>query len=255
MQARKAFEGRQRQALGPAFLIMTTAPRRPAPVVSRPMGTVTGQGKYMGVTIHYRGKLDDPGRVENLRLELADIAKSMGWKWQTLDDDWAIPPGGSMVHSDGRATIKGHLGLKGITVTPDGPAESLDFLFDANGRLTSAINVILEGEGRITQDQASNSVKTQFLSPDVHIWIIGLLKYLKRTYMSNLEVSDEGGYWEAGDRDALVAKINLLNEKMAWLTRELTSKRFADLAGLSADDIASRIEQFLRQRRSRADRK
>jgi len=204
----------------------------------------------MGVTIHYRGKLDDLGRVDDLRLELADIAQSIGWKCQTLDDDWAIPPGASMVHSGGRATIKGHLGLKGIIVTPEGPSESLNFLFDAKGRLSSAMNVILEGEGRITQDQAWNFVKTQFLSPDVHIWIIGLLKYIKRRYISNLEVSDEGGYWETGDRDALVAKINLLNEKMAWLTREFTSKRFADLAGLSAEDIASRIEHFLRRRHS-----
>jgi hypothetical protein len=45
----------------------------------------------MGVTIHYRGKLDDLAQVENLRRELADIAESIGWKWQTLDEDWSIP--------------------------------------------------------------------------------------------------------------------------------------------------------------------
>ena len=44
------------------------------------------------------------------------------------------------------------------------------------------------------------SVKTQFDSPDTHIWIIGLLKYLKKRYIANLEVRDEGEYWETGNR-------------------------------------------------------
>ena len=41
----------------------------------------------MGVTIHYRGKLDDSGRVGDLQRELADIAESIGWKWRVLEDD------------------------------------------------------------------------------------------------------------------------------------------------------------------------
>jgi hypothetical protein len=204
----------------------------------------------MGVTIHYRGMLNDPGRLEDLKQELADIAESVGWKWQTLDDAWSIPPSATLVHTDGRATIHGHLGLKGINLIPGGASESLSFLFDANGRLSSVMNVILRCEGRFAPDEGWVFVKTQFLSPDDHVWIIGLLKYLKKRYLSNLEVSDEGGYWETGDRAALEANMRLINDKMAWLTRELASERFAGLAGLSADEIASRIEEFVRKKRN-----
>ena len=202
----------------------------------------------MGVTIHYRGSLDDPWRVEDLKQELADIAQSVGWEWHTLDDDWAIPPSATLVHSDGRATILGHLGLKGIDLIPSGAWESLSFLFDAGGRLSSVMKVILRCEGRLPPDEGWIFVKTQFLSPDVHVWIIGLLKYLKKRYLTNLDVNDEGGYWETGDRSALEENMRLINDKMAWLSREMASVRFADLAGLSADDVASRIEDFVRKK-------
>ena len=206
----------------------------------------------MGVTIHYRGKLDDPGRVGDLQRELADIAESLGWTWQTLDDDWAIPPSATLVHADGCATINGHLGLKGIGLLPPGDAETLSFYFDAGGQLRSIMNVILSCEGQIASDEAWVFVKTQFLPSDVHVWIIGLLKYLKKRYLTNLEVRDEGGFWETGDREALEAKLRFLNEKLAGLAGELTSERFADLAGLSTADMAARIEEFLRKKRARA---
>jgi len=203
----------------------------------------------MGVTIHYRGKLDDVGRMDELTQELEDIAKSVGWTWHTLDDDWLIPPNAKLVHKGGRAIIHGHLGLKGIELIPSGKSESLSFLFDAKGHLRSIMNMILLCEGHLTPDEAWVSTKTQFLSPDTHAWIAGLLKYLKKRYMTNLEVNDEGGFWETGDREALAEKMRFLNEKIAWLSGELASPRFADLAGLSAEDIASRIEAFLRDKR------
>lgn len=202
----------------------------------------------MGVTIHYRGKLDDPGRVGDLQRELADIAESIGWKWRVLEDDWSVPPSASLVHRNGHATISGHLGLRGIDLIPAGEAsEPVSFLFIADGQLRSVMNVVLECEGQLAPETSWVSVKTQFLSPDAHIWIIGLFKYLKKHYLSNLEVSDEGGYWETGDRAALEAKMRFLNERIAALADHLTSERFSDLTGLSANDIATRIEDFLRK--------
>ncbi len=63
-----------------------------------------------------------------------------------------------------------------------------------------------------------------------------------------MEVSDEGEYWETGDREALVAKMQRINDKINWLYEELKSPQFADLAGLSAEQIALRIEQFLQDK-------
>jgi len=78
----------------------------------------------MGVTIHYRGTLDDPGNLDQLRRELADIGKSMGWETNALEDSWQDAPTARLEHRNGVATIKGHLGLKGITLHTGNNAES-----------------------------------------------------------------------------------------------------------------------------------
>ena len=202
----------------------------------------------MGITIHYRGTIDEPERIRDLQRELADIAKSMGWEHSIMDDDWTVPPNAALVHEQGAAKITGHLGLKGISLLPGGGGEALSFFVDAAGRLRPIMDMILQCEGRTTTDTAWVSMKTQFLSPDIHVWIVGLLKYLQKRYFSNLEVDDEGGLWETGDRAALEAKMRLLNEKMDELAMDLETKSLGDLTGLSAEDIASRIESYLRER-------
>ena len=203
----------------------------------------------MGVTIHYRGTLDDAERIQDLQRELADIAQSMGWEYSMLDDDWTVPPDATLVHKPGSATIKGHLGLKGISLLPGGGGESLSFFVDAAGRLRSIMDIILQCEGRSDPNTAWVFVKTQFASPDVHVWIVGLLKYLQKRYFSNLEVDDEGDFWETGDRTALETKMRLLNEKMDELASDLTTaKSLGNFSGLSAEDIATRIENFLKKR-------
>jgi hypothetical protein len=63
-----------------------------------------------------------------------------------------------------------------------------------------------------------------------------------------IEVSDEGGFWESGDRAALEVKMRLLNEKMDELAMGLKTASLGDLSGLSPEDIASRIEDFLKER-------
>ena len=74
--------------------------------------------------------------------------------------------------------------------------------------------------------------------------LIGLLKYLKKRYISNLEVSDESEYWDTGDRRKLEEDMRLLNGKLQHLSGAISSGRMGDLTGLSADEIASRIEQL-----------
>jgi hypothetical protein len=172
----------------------------------------------------------------------------MDWEYSLLDDDWTVPPNAVLVHEQGAARIKGHLGLKGISLLPGGGGEALTFFVDADGRLRSIMDMILQCEGRTTPGNAWVSMKTQFLPPDVHVWIVGLLKYLQKRYFSNLEVNDEGGFWETGDRAALEAKMRFLNEKMDELATGLTNESLGDLSGLSAEDIASRIEDFLKER-------
>jgi hypothetical protein len=198
----------------------------------------------MGVSIHYRGRLDSPDRLPAFCEKLMIIASSMGWQYLVLDEDWSIPANPVLDHSGGTAEIKGHLGLKGIQLKPPGESESLDFFFDSKGYLLSPLNVILVQEGVLALDHAWNSVKTQFLSAEMHVMIIGLLKYIKEHHLQNLEVKDEGEYWETGDYRALEDKMRVIQEKIDYLSRKLSSEYFGGIEGLSADEIAARIERL-----------
>jgi hypothetical protein len=199
----------------------------------------------MGVSIHYRGRLNDVGQLASLCEELTDIAAAMGWQSTRLDDDWEQPANARLRITPTGARIDGHLGLKGILVTPEGGAESLNFFFDRDGNLRCPVSMVSILDGTLDAEQAWVSIKTQFTSPEIHVWIVGLLKYLKKRYISDLQVSDEGEYWETGDIRILKEKMDLIGEKIEHIASKLLSARLGDVSGLSAERIASRIEQLL----------
>ncbi len=203
----------------------------------------------MGVTIHYRGRLNEAGQLANLCEEMADIARAMGWETRRLDDDRERPANARLRFTAKGAEIDGHLGLKGILLKPNVDAESLSFLFDHEGNLRSVMDVVMIVDGRLKPEDASVFVKTQFAPPEVHAWIVGLLKYVKKRYISDLQVCDEGQYWETGGISILRERMEFLGKKIEQLSTALSSPRFGDVSGLSADEIALRIEQwFLKNR-------
>jgi hypothetical protein len=104
------------------------------------------------------------------------------------------------------------------------------------------MNVVSLREGLLAPDNAWISVKTQFMSAKMHVLIIGLLKYIKEHHIPNLEVRDEGEYWETGDYRNLEEKMRLIGNKLDYLSRELSSDYFGDSGSPSADEIAARIE-------------
>ena len=204
----------------------------------------------MGVTIHYRGRLNEVGQLAKLCDEMADIAAAMGWETTRLDDDWERPADARLRHTSKGAQIDGHLGLKGILLRPDVDAESLSFFFDREGNLRSMMDVVMIVDGTLKPQDAWVSVKTQFASPEVHAWIIGLLKYVKKRYISDLQVSDEGQYWETGDIRILRERMEFLGEKIEQLASHLSRGRLGDTSGLSAEEIALRIEQWFLENRN-----
>ena len=201
----------------------------------------------MGVTIHYRGRLNDVGQIDALCDELADIAKAMGWQTMRRDDDWDRPADARLRYTPEGASIEGHLGLKGIQLTPTEDAESLPFFFDAEGNLRSPMTMVLLLDGTLEPGQAWVSVKTQFASAELHVWIVGLLKYLNKRYLSDLEVSDEGRYWETGDVRILKEKMDFLGRKIDQLSSDLSSGRWGDFSELSVDQIADSIELWFHE--------
>jgi hypothetical protein len=204
----------------------------------------------VGVSIHYRGRLDDVGQLATLCEELADIAAAMGWETTRLDDDWERPADARLRSTPKGAQIDGHLGLKGILLRPDVDAESLSFFFDREGNLRSMMDVVLLVDGTLKPQDAWVSVKTQFASPEVHAWIVGLLKYVKKRCISDWQVSDEGQYWETGDLRLLRERMEFIGEKIEQLASHLSRGRLGDTSGLSAEQIALRIEQWFLENRN-----
>ncbi len=98
-------------------------------------------------------------------------------------------------------------------------------------------------------------MKTQFSSPDTHVWVIGLLMYLKKHYIPDLEVSDESEYWDTGDRRKLEEDMDLLDGKLNQLSAAISDGRLGDLAKLSVDEIVSRIERLFQNDENRVERK
>ncbi len=200
----------------------------------------------MGVTLHYRGRLDDVKRLPELRAEVADIAGTLHWPVTELDDDWAEPVTARLGAEPGH--IEGNLGLKGLLVKPHPRSELLTLCFDQAGNLRSPMGMLLILDGTLKPEESWVFVKTQFAGPDAHVWLVGLLKYLRKRYISNLEVNDEGGYWDTGDRKELERRMAFIKSKLNSLSASLTAGRLGDLRNVSAEELASRIEQFFKDR-------
>ena len=202
----------------------------------------------MGVTIFYKGKLDDLKKLPQLKEELSDIAEWMGWKATRVEDD--KPPTGQAPHfaRDGDGLeVEGDLGLQGIVLDPGEGCESLAFLFDRKGNLRSAFAMMMIAEGTMGPEYESIFCKTQFAGAETHIRIVGVLKYVAKRFIRNLDVKDDSGYWDTGDRAELERRIGFINDQLDRLERKLTSPRVADYANATADELVELIAQLFQE--------
>ena len=202
----------------------------------------------MGVSIHYRGRVADTQNIKTICDELAAIADKMNWRYTRLDEDWTQSADATIEVAEQGSQITGHLPLKGIVLTLNPKCETLGFLFDSNGNLCDPISMVNISEGTLKPEDVWISVKTQYAGPETHIGVIGLLKYLKKLYIPDLEVQDEGGYWETGNFKILKEKMDFVGEKIAAVSAELSRVAKGHVASFSADEIASIIEALLRDK-------
>ena len=202
----------------------------------------------MGVSIHYRGRVADTQNIKTICDELAAIADKMNWHYTRLDEDWTQSADATIEVTEQGSQITGHLPLKGIVLTLNPKCETLGVLFDSNGNLCDPVSMVNIREETLKPEDYWISVKTQYASPETHIWVIGLLKYLKKLYLPDLEVQDEGVYWETGNFEILKEKMDFVGEKIAAVSAVLSHVAKGHVASFSADEIASIIEALLRDK-------
>lgn len=174
----------------------------------------------MGVSIHYKGKIDF-GQIAPLCKELCDIAGSVGWEIHDIDDD--------------------EKDLRGIILSSESNLEPVAFLFDSKGRIHSVADLIAGWE---EGDFFCTAVKTQFAGSAEHVWLCGLLRYIQRTYMPALQVTDEGGFWKSGDRQELQRRIDFLDQMIQQFGATL-EQAFLDIVfdPGNPDEVADFIER------------
>lgn len=180
----------------------------------------------MGVTIHYQGQLNHLEDLSKLVEELSDIARSMNWKFTQInrDDD--------------------NLEFEGIVLRPTEKCESISFLFDREGHLRNIADLVTEQFEADPRLSYYICVKTQFAKIETHLWIVGLFRYLKKKYISNLEVTDEGEYWETGNIETLRAKREFLDRKINQLAGALS--KVTEVPD-DIDGLVKKIEETFRE--------
>ena len=87
------------------------------------------------------------------------------------------------------------------------------------------------------------SVKTQFAGWQTHLFIVHLLKYLSGKYFSELNVSDEGEYWETGNEEILKQNFSRYNNLLNSVSTAFET--FPVNEGETMDNYIQRMMEFV----------
>lgn len=179
----------------------------------------------MGITIHYKGKLNNPDLLNDLTDEMVAISKETEWKYELIDDKVQY--------------------VKGIIMRPHIKSETFSLLFNKNLDLVSIAALSL-GECNKEGPHVS-SIKTQYAPLEIHILVINLLKYLKNKYISDLEVFDDGNYWNTMDKNVLKKNMDFLASRIDMVGDILDAHQgnFKDTD--PTEDVADKIEKILKK--------
>lgn len=182
----------------------------------------------MGITIHYRGTMDDITKVESMEDRVLDLVFSLGGRatiWRSYADD------------DHDRVIRGLM----VDMAPG--QDTFSLLISPEGHLTPLFQID-DAEKTPFDEPPYCFVKTQFGSLQGHIAIVHLLDALRQQYCSNLEVTDEGEYYENRDVNKLTQKMQLLNSAISSMEEGLREHGLNKEAAEDPNILAKRIERI-----------
>src|SRR5215813_1446901 len=136
----------------------------------------------MGVTIHFEGGLKSQEALEELLAVARQFAQTNRWDTEVIDSPEVTL---QRVRDEENWDYAGP--VRGIALLPGTDCDPIRLEFDRDLYL-------------------QEFTKTQFAGADTHVKVVGLLKAIER-FFSQLNVEDEGEYWETGDREALTAHL------------------------------------------------
>jgi hypothetical protein len=192
----------------------------------------------MGITISYRGRLADLARIEDFEDRLIDCGLEMGAQaqiWRSWADD------------DPERMVRGVI----LDIAPG--QESISLLLSPEGWLIGLTDIQDAEEGRLEEPPWCH-IKTQFGPVEGHVALVEILAALKREFLPELEVSDEGGYWETRDLAELVRKRSLIGNAIDGLAEGLRrhglTREAAEDPGIllrHIERVAAKVHRTLRR--------
>ena len=181
----------------------------------------------MGVTIHYRGQMANLERIEDFEDRLIDFALEFGGQaqiWRT----WADDNPARMV--------------RGVILDLAPGQESTSLLISPEGWLIGLLEIQDAEEGRLPEPPWV-STKTQFGTVEGHVALVEMFAALKREFLPDLEVSDEGGYWETRDLAELIRKRTFIDRAIDALAEGLKQFGLSAEAAEDPEILARHIER------------
>ncbi|MCP4135115.1 MAG: hypothetical protein GY754_29365 [bacterium] len=183
----------------------------------------------MGITIFYKGNLNDPDLIESICLDLENIAKELEWEYLRSEKDYS----NNTIH------------LKGIILRPHKDCDSFCFSFTEKGKLLFAPMLEVDPENK-NIEKYDTFVKTQFAPVEIHMAIIKILKFIKSKYMADLDVRDDGGYWESGDEEELKGNLGQVGLMMDIATSAISEMNDDD--SRSHEELVGKIERVVSEK-------
>jgi hypothetical protein len=184
----------------------------------------------MGITISYRGSLKDINRVEDFEDRVLDLVLEFGGQariWRTSSDN------------DPNRVVRGIV----LNLYPG--QETTSLLISPEGWLINLCEIEEAEKGQLAEPPWC-FVKTQFGPVEGHVALIEMLTALKQEFLPNLEVHDEGEYWETRNLATLTAKMRHLQAAINALAEGLDHYGLSSEAAEDQEILAARIERIAR---------
>jgi hypothetical protein len=185
----------------------------------------------MGICIHYRGSIADLSRIEDFEDRVIDLALALGGNvrlWRSAD----------------RSTPERM--VRGLFVDLAPGQETTSLLISPEGWLINLMEIEDAEQAKLTEPSWC-WVKTQYGPLEGHVALVELLTALKSEFLPNLEVSDEGGYWERRDLVELREKMQFLQRAIDMLAVEMTNDSLSPEAIEDPQILATRVERLARK--------
>ncbi len=201
----------------------------------------------MGVTIFYRGSLSDLSRVEDFEDRVLDLALELGGEARIWRSAGALTPGPSPDQPSVGARRGENMQrvVRGVTLDLFPGQETTSLLISPEGWLLGLLEIEAAEKGELTEPPLC-WVKTQFGPVEGHVALVEIFAALKREFLPDLEVNDEGEYWETRNLARLRAKFGLVQAAIDGMAEGLERYGLSPEAAEDREILVARVERIAR---------